>query len=120
MLHKLVNVGDLPERSNFLVPAIVRRGELLIAISTSGQSPALAKKIRHELERSFGREFSDYVEILGKIRKALIARIAQEGRRKRIFHQLVHSEILDLLRSGRFALAKRRALEIAGLEGMQL
>ena len=119
-LNKLVNVADHPERSNFIVPAIVRRGDLLIAISTSGHSPALARRIRQELEKSFGREFSYFVEILGRIRKALIARIPQEGRRKRIFHQLVRSEILDLLRSGRFALAKRRAREIAGLKGMPL
>jgi precorrin-2 dehydrogenase/sirohydrochlorin ferrochelatase len=114
--HKLVNVANLPGESNFLVPAVVRRGNLIIAVSTSGHSPALARKIRQELDRAFGHELSRFIEILGKIRQALMERIPHQGQRKRILDRLIHSEVLDLLRSGHLAQAKRRIREITGLE----
>ena len=114
--RKLINVANLPGESNFLVPAVVRRRNLIIAVSTSGHTPALARKIRQELERAFGHEFSRFIEILGKVRKALMASIPQQSQRKRILNRLIHSEVLDLLRSGHFATAKRRVQEITGLE----
>jgi len=114
--HQLVNVANLPGESNFLVPAVVRRGELLIAVSTSGYSPALAKKIRQELERSFGHEFSRFLEILGKVRKALMASIPHQSQRKKILNRLIYSEVLDLLRTGHLDSAKKRIQEITGLE----
>lgn len=112
----LVNVANLPGESNFLVPAVVRRGKLLIAISTSGDSPALARKIRRELEQTFGQEFSTFIKTLGRVRKALMARIPSLNRRKRILNRLIQSEVLDLLRSGHLAAAKNRAREITGLK----
>ncbi len=117
--NTLVNVANLPEASSFLVPAVVRRGGLLIAVSTSGHSPALAKRIRQELGRTFGREFSDFLELLGRVRQALRAKIPLQVQRQRILNRLVRSEILDLIRSGRLHRARKRIQQITGLEGIE-
>ncbi len=115
----LVNVVNLPEASSFLVPAVVRRGGLIIAVSTGGHSPALAKMIRQELGRAFGREFSDFLELMGKVRQALLVRIPIQARRQRILNRLVRSEILDLIRSGHLHRARKRIGQITGLEGIE-
>jgi siroheme synthase-like protein len=67
----LVNVVDDPKRSDFIVPALVRRGRLTIAISTSGMSPALAKKIRTRLEKDFGEEYASLIAVIEEVRSTL-------------------------------------------------
>ncbi len=67
----LVNVADDPEQSDFIVPACVHRGELTIAISTAGKSPALARKIRTRLEKDFGEEYASLVTLIGEVRSEL-------------------------------------------------
>jgi siroheme synthase-like protein len=66
-----VNVVDDPDPCDFIVPSTIRRGELTVAISTAGKSPALAKKIRRNLERSLGEEYAALVPIVEKIRSSL-------------------------------------------------
>ncbi len=70
----LCNSVDDPKHCDFIYPAVVRRGPLLIAISTGGRSPALAARLRRELERQFGPEWAAWVEELGRLRKALLER----------------------------------------------
>ncbi len=65
----LVNVVDTPSLCNFIVPSVMQRGPLTIAVSTSGISPALSKSIRQELERLYGPEFAEYLQLVEKIRK---------------------------------------------------
>jgi siroheme synthase-like protein len=67
----LLNVVDNPEISDFIVPALVRRGDITIAISTAGRSPALARKIRAELEKSFGPEYAALVTLIDEVRSEL-------------------------------------------------
>jgi siroheme synthase-like protein len=67
----LVNVVDDPEPSDFIVPSTIRRGELTVAISTAGKSPALAKKIRRNLERSLGKEYAALVSLIEEVRSSL-------------------------------------------------
>ena len=66
----LCNVVDVPEFCDFFYPAVVRRGDLQIAISTAGQSPSLAQKIRQQLERQFGPGYAEWVEQLGETQTA--------------------------------------------------
>jgi siroheme synthase-like protein len=67
----LVNVADDPEPSDFIVPAFFRRGNLTLAVSTSGVSPALARKIRMKLEKSFGEEYTSLLSLIGEVRSTL-------------------------------------------------
>jgi siroheme synthase-like protein len=67
----LVNVGDDPERSNFITPSFFKRGNLTVAVSTAGVSPAFAKKIRAKLEKRFGQEYASLLSLIGEIRSTL-------------------------------------------------
>jgi precorrin-2 dehydrogenase/sirohydrochlorin ferrochelatase len=84
----LCNVADDPARCDFYYPAVVRRGPLQIAISTSGQSPALAQRLRKQLERQFGPQYQAWVRELGKARRRLLASGMAPARRTRLLHQL--------------------------------
>jgi len=88
----LCNVVDDPPRCDFYYPAVVRRGPLQIAISTSGRSPALAQHLRQQLERQFGVEFGDWVEKLGTVRDRLLARSMDPERRRRILVRVARRE----------------------------
>lgn len=109
---RLVNVADSPEQCNFIVPSVIERGDLLIAVSTSGASPALAKKVRQELEALFGEEYTRFLEIMAAVRKQALEEITEEKTRQEIFRQLVSSEMLSLIKQGRHEEAERLAQEI--------
>jgi precorrin-2 dehydrogenase/sirohydrochlorin ferrochelatase len=70
-LGVLVNVVDTPNQSNFIVPAHLRRGDLSIAVSTGGASPALARRIREKLEGNFGEEYETLLALAGQVRSDL-------------------------------------------------
>lgn len=91
----LCNAVDDPEHCDFYYPAVVRRGDLQIAISTAGKSPALAQRIRQELEGQFGPEYSDWIEKLGKIRQHLFSRPLAAEERKRLLHKLAGRQVFD-------------------------
>src|SRR5438876_10379142 len=84
----LCNVVDHPQHCDFYYPAVVRRGQLQIAISTAGESPALAQRLRRELEIQFGPEYESWVEQLGKRRRDLFARDINPEERHRQLHEL--------------------------------
>ncbi len=96
----LVNIVDVPELCNFIVPSIVKRGDFIISISTGGNSPALAKKTRKDLEQKFGGEYGEYVELLGECRRLVLDRIPDIKKRSRIFQALVDSDLLFLIKQG--------------------
>jgi len=83
----LCNAVDEPERCDFYFPAVVRRGELQIAISTGGLSPALAQRLRKELEEQFGPEWEEWVAQLGRTREELRGIPMPPQQRKRLLHQ---------------------------------
>ena len=72
--NKLCNIADSPESCNFILPSIVNRGDLIIAISTSGKSPAFAKKLRKDLEKEFGNEYAEFLKLMGAVRQRLLSR----------------------------------------------
>ena len=86
-----VNVADAPEFCTFIVPAQVRRGDLTVAISTGGASPALARKLRQELQQHFGPEYGPYLALLKAVRARLLAERRGQPDNARLFHQLVDS-----------------------------
>ncbi len=113
--HILVNVAAPPEESSFIVPSIVERGELLMAVSTSGASPALSKKIRQELEARYGPEFELFLRAFAPIRKRILDEVADEQQRRKIFQAIVDSDAIEMLRQGKVHEAEARMIEIAGL-----
>lgn len=95
----LCNAVDDPPNCDFYFPAVVRRGDLQIAISTGGQSPALAQRIRQELEQQFGPEYESWVVTLGQQRRELAATDLNPEARKRILHELASRASFESLRA---------------------
>ncbi len=94
----LVNVVDVPSLCNFIVPSVVRRGPLTIAISTSGASPSIAKAIRKELEKIYPPAFGKYLDSLGKKRAKAMEEIKDKKERERFLKSLATEEIIKKLR----------------------
>jgi precorrin-2 dehydrogenase/sirohydrochlorin ferrochelatase len=82
------------------MPSIVKRGDLQIAISTGGKSPALAKKIRKDMEAMFGPEYAPLTELLGLLRTELLSQGKASSKNKIIFQKLVDSNLLQLIKKG--------------------
>ncbi len=91
----LVNVVDSPEDCNFILPSMVRRGDLVIAISTSGKSPGLSKRIRMKLEEIFPKEWELFVEFMGFLRERILAMGWEQGGNQRIFDSILDSELME-------------------------
>jgi len=107
----LINVVDDPQRCNFFVPSVVRRGDLTISICTGGQDPALSARLRKELEPRFGREYATFLEIAGALRDR-VGRDLSGRARSSFWNALADSEILALLNEGKRQEAKRLAKDI--------
>ncbi len=97
----LVNAVDAPGESDFIVPASLRRGALSISISTDGVSPALAARIRRDLEKTYGKGYSELLGELGKARERVLADISSAAARRRVLLALAHPEIAKLFSRGR-------------------
>ncbi len=107
------NVVDKPALCSFIVPSVVKRGRLQIAISTSGASPALAKRLREQLEELFGPEYAEYLELMAAWRKEILARELPEAERQKLFEQLVLAPIPLWLKRGERDLVKALAQSLA-------
>ena len=94
----LVNIVDDPARCDFILPSLLQRGELSIAVSTGGKSPALARKLREELEVCYGPEYAVLLEIMAELREKIIAVNRSSEENKRLFTALVNSDILRYIR----------------------
>lgn len=95
-----VNAVDDPAHCSFIVPSVVDRGALTIAISTSGKSPALSRSIREKLENTIGTEYETLVEILGAVRRKLLKTGLNRDKKESIIRDLVKSPLPGLIRAG--------------------
>jgi precorrin-2 dehydrogenase/sirohydrochlorin ferrochelatase len=102
----LVNVVDQPALSSFLVPATVSRGRLQVAISTSGASPAFAKRLRERIERLLSPRLAAYLERMAEARALVIEQVADAERRAGIFEALASDELV-----GRYLEAEPKAAD---------
>lgn len=100
-LNMLCNIADRPEVCNFILPSIVDRGDLVICISTSGKSPAFAKKLRKELEKQFGVEYIEFLRLMGVIREKLLSEKHEPEAHKHIFERLISSDLVEMIKTNR-------------------
>lgn len=106
----IVNDAGEPERGDCVFPAVVRRGDLLISVTTGGSSPSLTADIRNSLEAQFGPEYDSYLRLLLEAREQALSRIHDSRRRKRALAALAaDTEILEMIRVGRPDDARARA-----------
>jgi precorrin-2 dehydrogenase/sirohydrochlorin ferrochelatase len=95
-----VNIVDAPELCTFIVPAQVKRGELTIAISTGGASPALARRLRETLEHAVGPEYGPYLDLLRAVREGLLAVRRGHPDNTSLFLKLVDSPLKEAVARG--------------------
>ena len=93
---KLVNVVDNITLSNYTVPSYLKRGDLLLSVSTNGKSPSLSSKIKKELEEKYDDSYEEYLNILGEIRKKVIKKYKDISQRKSILNNLVNLSLDEI------------------------
>jgi siroheme synthase-like protein len=98
----LVNVMDDPPHCDFAAPAVVRRGDLIIAVSTGGRSPALARRLRIDLEARYGPEWAEMLDVLERARHLTLPALPDLGERSRRWERALDlDEVRELVRVGR-------------------
>ena len=112
--NTLLNVADVPKWCNFILPASVRRGPLTVSISTSGKSPALARRLRKDLEKQFGPEYEILIDLLGSLRPLVLALDRPHSENKLIFEKLLHRDLLVWMQAGRWDRIKAHIRLILG------
>ncbi|MCI5222384.1 MAG: bifunctional precorrin-2 dehydrogenase/sirohydrochlorin ferrochelatase [Candidatus Electrothrix sp. AR4] len=95
----LVNVADAPDHCGFQVPALVRRGDLTIAVSTNGKSPAVAAKVRQRLEKSYGEEYAVLLRLMSQLREQVCASSLNYTDRKILFQKILHEDIIQWIKT---------------------
>ncbi|TBL81654.1 precorrin-2 dehydrogenase/sirohydrochlorin ferrochelatase family protein [Paenibacillus thalictri] len=113
---KLVNVAGRESEGGFIVPATVRRGKLVIAVSTSGASPGLSAHIRGELDEQFGDEYESYIEFLETLRKQIRQTVPETGRRRLLMKEALGWELLPLIRAGKLEKVRHTIFSMIGSE----
>ena len=114
--RQLVNVVDDIPHCNFIAPSILRKGDLTIAISTSGKAPALAVRLKERLQRELGPEYEHFLDLAGELREPLAQHVPDFETRKALWYELVDSEILDVLARGDEAAARKIISRIVAFE----
>ena len=110
----LVNIVDDPDKCDFVLPSLIRQGDLLIAISTGGKSPALAKKLREEMEQLFGKEYQTLLEVMGQLREKLVVKGRSSDENRRVFEEVVHSDILTHIKDKSWDKVRKIIYDITG------
>ena len=108
----LVNTADQPSLCDFILPAVVRRGKIAIAISTGGASPGLAATLRAKIEAFIGPEYAQLAELLAQARPEIQRRLRKAEERKALHYRILNSDIIERLKRNDSVGAERRLKEI--------
>ena len=108
----LVNTADQPALCDFIMPAVVRRGDIAIAISTGGTSPGLAGQLRQKIAAIIGPEYARFGQLLSQAREEIRRRVPDAGQRKAMHYRILNSDIIDRLKRNDSAGAEQRLKEI--------
>lgn len=114
--NTLCNVVDTPALCNFIVPSIVEKGPIKIAVSTGGASPALSKRLRHDLNVAIGSEYETMARILKRIRPIVCSYEGGYEEHKRVFETLISSSLLEAIRKSRIEEVKSILYQALGVE----
>jgi len=110
----LVNVVDDPARCTFIVPAVFQREDLLVAVSTGGKSPALARRLRESMEKHYGPEYGALLDIMGDLRERILARGGPSTDNRELFESVLDSDILSCIREGRWDRVREIIKDLTG------
>ena len=97
---RLCNIIDQPRQCDFIVPSVIRQGDLMVTISTGGKSPAFAKHLRRQLKAQFGPEYASLLQLMGAVRQRLLEQAHAPETHKKIFEQLIAADLLMFIRAG--------------------
>jgi len=111
-LGVFINTADQPAQCSFIMPAVVRRGDIGVAISTSGTSPALAARLRRKISGVIGPEYARLAELLARARPEIRGKVHTEGNRKDLHYRIIDSDIISLLKLDDMGPAEQRLREI--------
>ncbi|CAN7328810.1 bifunctional precorrin-2 dehydrogenase/sirohydrochlorin ferrochelatase [Paenibacillus sp. LjRoot153] len=98
----LVNIVDQPELSSFILPSVVRRGKLVITVSTGGASPSAARKIAKEIDKTYGDEYEIYLDFLSETRLFIQEHVKDKEARQGLFKDMLAWDLMPLIREGKF------------------
>lgn len=113
----LLNAVDDLRHCNFIAPAILRQGDLTVAVGTAGKSPALAVRLRDRFAAQVGPEHATLLDLLGDLRPVVAERVPEQRARTALWYRLVDSDAVDLIRNGDIDGARRRLGEIIAAAG---
>ena len=109
-----LNAVDDLEHCSFIAPAVHREGDITVAVSTAGKSPALAVRLRQRIARLVGRAEARLCELLGELRPELAERVPDAPARTDLWYRIVDSDVIDFVRRGDIEGARRRIAELVG------
>ncbi|WP_051305333.1 precorrin-2 dehydrogenase/sirohydrochlorin ferrochelatase family protein [Desulfogranum mediterraneum] len=110
----LLNIADDPNGCGFHVPAVIRRGDLTLAISTNGKSPAVAAMLKKELEGVVGEEYGILLELVALVRAGVVKGDARQQQKRILFKKLLHRDIISWIREGRWSLVEAHFTRVLG------
>ena len=116
-LGLLFNVIDDSTDSNFTVPAVIRRNDLLLTVSTNGKSPAVAKQIKAELSLIYGEEYGYFLNLIAKYRQELKTKVKTSKKRECFWRDNLNKDILTLLKEGKLDEAEAKIKDAIGSFG---
>jgi precorrin-2 dehydrogenase / sirohydrochlorin ferrochelatase len=112
--NMLCNIADVPEICNFILPSVIRRGDLVVSVSTSGKSPAFAKHLRKDLEKNFGDEYARFLYLMGAIRKKLLQVEHAPETHKHLFEKMIEGGLLAMIKNNQIEGINRLLAEVVG------
>ena len=95
-----INVADRPELCDFIVPSIIKKGPLVVALSTSGTAPGVAKRLKAEVDDALTRQHVDYLSLVARFRRVLQESDVADKERKAILKEVLDMDISDALSTG--------------------
>ncbi|RAV06350.1 bifunctional precorrin-2 dehydrogenase/sirohydrochlorin ferrochelatase [Paenibacillus sp. YN15] len=112
--NRAVNMAERPELGDFIVPSVVRRGKLVIAVSTLGASPTVAASVRRQIEACFGEEYETYLDFLSEFRLRTQEQVQDTRLRQELYRSVLQENVLEKIKNGEFEEWKSRIMSQMG------